>query len=128
LLADQECESINDDTQGSSGATMTASYPVRLMMQLVENIAAKQISVSKVDWVTWCTRLEQCLVQAADSKALGEFLKLNINPLSPLWYRPFRPAFAASDETDEGFRYESVLRRVEIAWDVAGLNRFGDLP
>jgi hypothetical protein len=96
------------------------------MMQLVENIAAKQTSVSKADWVSWCTRLEQCLIQAAGSNVLTEFLKLNLNPLSPLWHCPFRPAFAATGETAEGLRYESVLKRVETAWNVAGLSRFGD--
>jgi hypothetical protein len=96
------------------------------MMQLVENIAAKQISISKADWVTWCTRLEQCLIQAAGSKVLEEFLNLNLNPLSPLWHCPFRPAFAATSETAEGLRYEGVLKRVETAWNVADLSRFGD--
>ena len=126
LLADGDAESTDDASQESSGASLTASYPVRQMMQLVENIAAKQTSVSKADWVTWCTRLEQCLVQAAGSNVLEQFLELNLNPLSPLWHRPFRPAFAATGETAEGLRYESVLKRVETAWNVAGLSRFGD--
>jgi hypothetical protein len=96
------------------------------MMQLVENIAAKQTSVSKADWATWCTRLEQCLIQAAGSIVLEEFVKLNLNPISPLWHCPFRPAFAATAETADGIRYEIVLKRVETAWNVAGLSRFGD--
>ena len=119
-------ESTDDTAQQGSGASLKANYPVRQMMQLVENIAAKQISVSKADWVTWCTRLEQCLIQAAGSKVLEEFLHLNLNPLSPLWHSPFRPAFASNTETAEGLRYESVLKRVEAAWNVAGLSRFGD--
>jgi hypothetical protein len=98
------------------------------MMQLIENIAAKQTSVSKVDWVTWCTRLEQCLTQATGSEVLEEFLKLDLNPLSPLWHSPFRPAFASTGETTEGLRYESVLNRVEAAWKVADLSRIGDQP
>ncbi len=110
----------------ATGAATKASYPVRQMMQLIENIAAKQISVSKADWVTWCTRLEQCLIQAADSKVLEEFLHLNLNPISPLWHPPFRPTFANNAATAEGLRYESVLKRVEVAWNVAGLSRFGD--
>jgi hypothetical protein len=128
LLADGNTKSTDDIAQQGSGASTKASYPVRQMMQLVENIAAKQISVSKADWVTWCTRLEQCLIQAADSMVLEEFLHLNLNPLSPLWYGPFRPAFASNTETAEGLRYESVLKRVEAAWNVAGLSRFGDQP
>jgi len=126
LLADGNTESTDDAAQEGSAAPLTANYPVRQMMQLVENIAAKQISVSKADWVTWCTRLEQCLVQAAGSKVLEEFLNLNLNPLSPLWHCPFRPAFATTAETAEGLRYEAVLKRVETAWNVAGLSRFGD--
>lgn len=126
LLADANTESTDDIDQQGSGPSSTANYPVRQMMQLVENIAAKQTSVSKADWVTWCTRLEQCLIQAAGSKVLEEFLKLNLNPLSPLWHCPFRPAFAINTETAEGLQYESVLKRVEVAWNVAGLSRFGD--
>jgi hypothetical protein len=128
LLADGNTGSAGDAAQHGSGASVLANYPVRQMMQLVENIAAKQISVSRADWVTWCTRLEQCLIQAADSKVLEEFLHLNLNPLSPLWHDPFRPAFASNTKTAEGLRYERVLKRVEAAWNVAGLSRFGDQP
>jgi hypothetical protein len=126
LLADGDAEPTDDAAQDSSGASFAASYPVRQMMQLIENIAAKQTSVSKADWVTWCTRLEQCLIQAAGSNVIEEFLKLNLNPLSPLWHCPFRPAFASASETADGIRYEGVLKRVEAAWNVAGLTRFGD--
>jgi hypothetical protein len=125
LLADGDTQFTEGTTQHGS-ASLTANYPVRQMMQLVENIAAKQISVSKADWTTWCTRLEQCLIQAAGSMVLEEFLHLNLNPLSPLWHSPFRPAFASNTETAEGLWYESVLKRVEAAWNVAGLGRFGD--
>jgi hypothetical protein len=125
LLADGNTQFTDGSTQQGS-ASLTANYPVRQMMQLIENIAAKQISVSKADWTTWCTRLEQCLIQAAGSKVLEEFLHLNLNPLSPLWHGPFRPAFAISTESSEGLRYESVLKRVEDAWNIAGLRRFGD--
>lgn len=126
LVADAETDPTNHATHDSAGGASAASYPVRQMMQLVENIAAKQTSVAKVDWVTWCTRLEQCLVQAAGSTVLEEFLKININPLSPLWHLSFRPDFAATCETAEGLRYEGVLRRVETAWNVAGLPGLGD--
>ncbi|HKD05515.1 MAG TPA: hypothetical protein VKB79_06395 [Bryobacteraceae bacterium] len=126
LPVDAEIQPTNDTPQGSSGDAYTANYPVRQMMQLVENIATKQTSVAKVDWVNWCTRLEQCLVQAAGSTVLEVFLKLGINPLSPLWHPSFRPAFATTRETVEGLRYESVLKRVETAWNVAGLPGLGD--
>jgi len=125
LLSDGNADSTEAASQGS-GASISATYPVRQMMQLVENIAAKQTSVSKADWATWCTRLEQCLIQAAGSIVLEEFVKLNLNPISPLWHCPFRPAFAATAETADGIRYEIVLKRVETAWNVAGLSRFGD--
>ena len=126
LLADGDAEFTDAATQESFGVSFTASYPIRQMMQLVENIAAKQTSVSKADWVAWCTRLEQCLIQAAGSNDIEEFVKLNLNPLSPLLHCPFRPAFASAGETAEGLRYESVIKRVETAWKVAGLTRFGD--
>jgi hypothetical protein len=126
LLVDGDAESNDDTAQDSSGASVTASYPIRQLMQLIENIAAKQTAVVKADWVTWCTRLEQCLTQASGSDVIEEFLKLELNPLSPLWHCPFRPAFASSGETAEGLRYEGVLERVEIAWNVACLTRFGD--
>ncbi len=126
LLADRDAEPAGDADQDSPGASSVARYPVRQMMQLVENIAAKQTSVSKADWTTWCTRLEQCLIQAAGSNVLEAFLELNLNPLSPLWCCPFRPAFAENAESAEGLRYEGVLRRVQAAWNVADLTRFGD--
>jgi hypothetical protein len=126
LLADGDAEPADDRVQSSSGTSFPANYPVRQMMQLIENIAAKQTSVSQVDWVTWCSRLEQCLTQATGSEVLEEFLKLNLNPLSPLWHCPFRPAFASTGETAEGLHYESVLNRVEAAWQVANLSRIGD--
>jgi hypothetical protein len=126
LLADGDAEPADDRVQSSSGISFPANYPVRQMMQLIENVAAKQTSVSQVDWVTWCSRLEQCLTQATGSEVLEEFLKLNLNPLSPLWHCPFRPAFASTGETAEGLHYESVLNRVEAAWQVANLSRIGD--
>lgn len=128
LIPDGDDESAIGAVQPSTGVAATASYPVRQVMQLIENIAAKQTSVSQVDWPTWCTRFEQCLIQAAGSKVLGEFLKLGLNPLSPLWCSPFRPDFAMTAETSEGLRYEEALKRVETAWNVAGLTKFGDQP
>ncbi|MCA9090417.1 MAG: hypothetical protein KDA90_17490 [Planctomycetaceae bacterium] len=126
LLPDGDDESpMGANEQGDAGTTNT-NYPVRQMMQLVENIAAKQLVVNRADWVAWCTRLEQCLIQAAESPVLDEFLKLELNPLSPLWHAPFRPAFALSSETNEGRRFEESLKMVEAAWNVAALNNIGD--
>ena len=102
-----------------------ASYPIRQMMELVENIADKQTQLPQSDWLAWCTRLEQCLIQAAESPALEGFVKLEINPLSPLWSTPFRPVFAEDSSTPEGQRYETVLLRVEHAWGATSLNKLG---
>lgn len=125
LLPDGDGEfqdgAIEQGTYGSG----TANYPVRQMMQLVENIAAKQTLVCQTDWVTWCTRLEQCLVQAAGSQVLAEFLKLKLNPLSPLWHVSFRPDFAMNADTIECRRFEEALKRVETAWNVTALNDIG---
>lgn len=103
----------------------SAQYPVRQMMQLIENIAAKQTAVSQADWSTWCARLEQCLVQAAGNAVIKAFSDLEINPLGPLWQPPFRPDFAKTADTPDGQRYEDVLHRVEINWKVAEFNKIG---
>ena len=126
LLADGNLGVGNGVATPIFEASAAANYPVRQMMQLVENIAAKQISVTKADWVLWCTRLEQCLIQATGSPVIDEFLKLSLNPLSPLWHGQFRPDFAIDPETLEGLRYEDVLKRIETAWNVAHLTRFGE--
>jgi hypothetical protein len=126
LLPEDQVESAGRDVQqGVGGVSSTARYPVRQMMQLLENIAAKQTSVSQSDWVTWCTRLEQCLIQMRGSKVLEEFLNLQLNPLSPLWHAPFRPSFATTDETHEGSLYQGTLARIEAAWNVAALAKLG---
>ncbi|MDH4099094.1 MAG: hypothetical protein OEV28_00790 [Nitrospirota bacterium] len=127
-------ELVNEDDQVAQSATrpqlarptLAAVYPIRQMMQLVENIAAKQTAISEVDWASWCTRLEQCLIQATDSSVVEVFReKIKINPLSPLWHAPFRPAFAETAYTEEGQRYEDALRRVEMEWNVASLTKIG---
>lgn len=125
LLASAELD-IADDLTGTGPATSSSvKYPVRQMMQLVENIAAKQSCISEVDWVTWCNRLEQCLALAAGNDVLKAFLKLGLNPLSPLWHPAFRPNFAETDETHEGRRYEEALKRVEACWGVVDHIGFG---
>jgi len=126
LLPDGDDGEPNDPPPKPTHVSVAASYPVRQLMELIENIAAKQTSVSQTDWATWCTRFEQCLIQAADSPVLAEFLTLGLNPLSPLWHPPFRPNFATTAETPEGLRYEEVLQRVETAWNVVGLTKFGN--
>jgi hypothetical protein len=127
IVPDGDGEPPDGPGQNVSGATGSALYPIRQMMQLVENIAAKQTAVNRADWAMWCMRMEQCLTQAAASPVLREFLTLNLNPVSPLWNSSFRPDYALSGETPEGLRYEEALRRVEDAWKVSALRRIGDL-
>jgi hypothetical protein len=128
---DDEGEERDGEQNGGSRKAANngkeARYPVRQMMQLIENLAAKQTALSQADWPAWCVRLEQSLVQAAETQAIKEFTKLELNPLSPLWHAPFRPSFAETPETPEGQAYETVLARVEREWKTDNLNRLGDL-
>lgn len=102
-----------------------ASYPIRKMMQLIENIAFKQTAISQADWPLWCVQLEQSLTQASESIVVEKFAELKVNPLGPLWEAPFRPIFAEKNDTTEGLLYESVLHRVEAEWNVASLRKIG---
>jgi hypothetical protein len=55
---DEEIQSNGDGEPHNGGehpgqfGTVIAKYPVRQVMQLIENIAAKQTSVARADWVT----------------------------------------------------------------------------
>ncbi len=101
------------------------TYPIRQMMTLVENIAAKQTEIHEFDWPAWCARLEQTLGQATESSSIEAFIELGLNPISPLWAAPFRPDFAESDATDPGKHYENILNRIEVTWGVQGLAAIG---
>lgn len=112
----------------SRSDTAGAAYPLRQMMELVECIAAKQADIDPLDWETWCRRLEQTLVRAKDSPAVGFFLQQaepRLNPLSPLRCQHFRPEFAESTATRPGQIYEDTLARIEQAWGVQGLLAIG---
>ena len=100
-----------------------ANYPIRQIMQLIENIALKQTAIEATDWTAWCIRLEQSLSAAAENEVLQGFRKLAINPLSPLWHQQFRPGFAEKSNSAEGVRYEAVLKRLEAVWKVGELER-----
>ena len=113
--------------EGSIQSKSVAIYPIREMMQFIEQVAAKQTSLCESDWSAWCVRLEQCLEQASDSRVVNAFLPLELNPLSPLFAAPFRPEFAESQHTDEGQRYEALLHRVEVKWRVASLRKIGGI-
>ena len=123
--ADQENRAGTADARPRSAE---ARYPVRDMMQLIENIAARQTALQESDWTAWCIRVEQTLKQAAGSATVVYFREvLKLNPLSPLREAPFRPAFAEHAETECGLRYDSALRSIEIAWGVDGLDSLGAL-
>ena len=126
LVTEADEEADSDGLEQRASRSQTASYPIRQMMQLIENIAAKQTAVSQNDWTMWCTRLEQCLTMASKNPILNEFKKLGLNPLTPLREEPFRPRFAENDDSAEGKRYCDVLSRIELAWKVKELSPIGE--
>ncbi|RQS71232.1 hypothetical protein DID96_13670 [Burkholderia sp. Bp8963] len=97
------------------------TYPIRQMMELIENIAQRQTAIDEADWHAWCSRLEQTLVRAAGSAGVTAFAELELNPLSPLRAAPFRPGFAETGGNAAGARYEAALRTIEQAWAVGAL-------
>lgn len=136
-LAEYPARNDNDDDPDSPdgkdplgadparGQGKEASYPIRQMMQFVENIAAKQCSLKAWDWAVWLNRLERILTQAAADTTVACFQQWGINPLSPLFHAPFRPAFAEDEQTEEGRNYVDMLHRAEEVWGVAGLDPLG---
>jgi len=113
-------------SSGEAGPSLT--YPIRQMMELLENIAAKQTSVPVEDWGGWCSRLEQTLVRAKDSSTVMFFtagLGPRFNPLSPLRQSCFRPSYAEDASSLEGQTYEAMLTRIEQAWGANGLASIG---
>ena len=82
------------------------------MMELIENIAAKQTALARADWPAWCARLEQTLARIAGSPVVDYFRALGLNPLSPLRGAAFRPDLAEADATREGEMYAAALARV----------------
>ena len=134
LAADEEDDPEGESPEGKDGqgkakgnnkGDHAARHPIRNLMTLVENIANKQTAIAPADWSNWCSRLEQTLMQAAKSADVRGFDELKLNPLSPLWEKPFRPSFAETAHSDEGERYEQVLRDVQVAWGVDQAERIG---
>ena len=95
------------------------------MMLLVEEIAAKQVTIAEPDWSAWCNRLGQVLVQAKDAEAVKVFRCLKLNPLCPLFEPAFRPDYAADPQAEQGARYEAALNAAAQEWRVSGLARLG---
>jgi hypothetical protein len=112
---------------GIALATPPSAYPVRRMMILVEDIAAKQIAITEPDWAMWCNRLEQVLTQAKDSEVVRAFQSITLNPLHPLFAPAFRPAFAATAQTQQGARYEAALNAAIAAWQLENCAKLGEL-
>lgn len=118
-------EGGNANSSASANGGSTASYPIRQMMELVENIAAKQTEIPEHDWPLWCRRLEQTLTLAKGNKVVDYFVKdLQLNPLAPLYHAPFRPDYAVCGKPN-ATQYEEVLQRIEASWGVRGLACLG---
>lgn len=119
-------EGGNVNSSSSANGGSTASYPIRQMMKLVENIAAKQTEISEYDWPLWCRRLEQTLTLAKGNKVVEYFVKdLQLNPLAPLRHPPFRPDYAEDSSSKTGKKYENVLKEIEKSWGVNKLAGLG---
>lgn len=100
-----------------------ASYPIRQMMSLIENIAAKQTEIDKINWPLWFNRLEQILGQAGDSASVKYFRdELKLNPLSPLRHQSFRPSFSENNDSAQRTLYDETLVRIEVNWKVNELS------
>lgn len=131
LPPEEDEEEAGDGPGGSGGAPETkpgegANHPIRRMMELVENIAGRQVSLPEADWKLWCLLLEQTLIQARGSAAVAYFRdELGEDPLWPLLAPCFRPEFAEDGESENGRLYEAALGAVRTSWGVAGLPGLG---
>lgn len=126
----QDDDEVSGDLEGGKlssglrrGAVLEAveSYPLRLMMEFIENIAEKQTEITKANWAYWCLRLRQTLIQASESSVLDHIRVLGLNPLQALRHPAFRPDYARDGLSNEGREYEEVLRQIEVLWRVADL-------
>ena len=129
--AEEITDGEDEDGEGggiaAKGTASTGSYPIRQMMELIEQIAIKQTAVPEADWNSWCNRLEQTLAQAKDNPSVEHFRnKLKLNPLSPLVQPAFRPVYAEQDDTTHGQIYTKVLASIATHWGVETLNSIGE--
>ncbi|WP_146187768.1 hypothetical protein [Limnohabitans sp. T6-5] len=117
------------DTSSNANVTAASNYPIRQMMELVEQIAGKQTDIQEHDWPLWCRRLEQTLIQAKGSKVVEYFANdLKMNPLAPLRHASFRPEYAEDETTDAGRRYGYALASIQNVWGVQDLSALGEEP
>ncbi len=107
------------------------AYPIRKMMEIIENIADKQTKLTELDWELWCERLKQSLIQAKSAPIVELFRSWELNPISALYEVPFRPSFAEDNTSSMGILYESVLDTVSEEWGVdnmIGFQGIGESP
>jgi hypothetical protein len=64
--------------------------------------------------------------EARDSAVVRAFQSIALNPLHPLFARDFRPAFAATVETQQGARYEAALNAAIAAWQLENCPKLGE--
>lgn len=129
---DDPSESHDGDRDGRNGkdtkrsaSAVAHGTSIRQMMTLIEQVALRQTTVYAADWPRWCNRLEQTLGQARECDAVAQFIKMQLNPLSPLRAPAFRPSFAEDDATPAGKLYQAALDRIELAWRTHGLAPLG---
>lgn len=105
-------------------ARPAGNYPIRQVMNLIEQIAARQIELHPTDWTAWCVRLGQTLELVGMDAEIEAFRELGLDPFSALLAKPFRPDFAQDASSPEGQLYVDTLARVATSWRVAGLSAF----
>jgi hypothetical protein len=69
--------------------------------------------------------LEQTFCQMSKSLVFQYFQRININPLSPLWAKPFRPDFAEDTTSEAGRLYEELLHKIEVTLKLTNLLKLG---
>mgnify|MGYP000742298615 CR=1 FL=1 len=102
-----------------------SDYHINKMMQLIEHIAQKQTAIDAVNWAQWCYRLEQVFCLMGKSEAIQYFQGIKVNPISPLWAKPFRPDFAEDTHSDAGRLYEELLCKIEMTLKLTDLLKLG---
>ncbi len=103
----------------------TTDYSIRKMMELIEKIADRQISIPESEWSRWCMRLNQILGQTKESKTVSYIREIGINTLSPLQDKPFIPNYIEGFDNDAGKLYVKTLSDIEKIWKIDKLDKLG---